>query len=1724
MKRTILIILSVLAMGLLIFYFGFKVKESKYSEFKENGYIISRVYDKEGNFTKSEKYYFNQGEKYKKNYTDKIMFKNVNKEESKVSQDSFIHYDNGSLSVLKKSAILNLEGMAKDKPIKYYNIYEDSILEKTNNIYSIKNIKTKIDFSNFIMKINDNKYIIVGANLKLDIGGKERIIENSYYEIEYIEGDIVRIENNEASYQNVPTDIKIELANGLKLDLGTKFLIFDEQEILNLNQMTIDSDDNIELIPETKKEETKKEEENKKNPISGIGNGTINSANKNDGEEVNENTKELDPQFLVTDMSVTSNKFRASVKINDSSSLLNGDIFIKIIESNTNKIVYQIKEVQGTMNLNIEAENLSPETSYIFVVSSSYTKGGNTYKRDFIQKSFITESVGIDINKDYFTSNTLSFMVTKKSYSKIKAFDATLLDMNDKIIKTIKIDFDLLKQDSTNFMFDNLANNTTYKLRITNYLYTDSIITDSYINDQKYKTLRVKPTIGNNSFTINKKSSSFTLKLNNIKDPDNGIKSFRYEIYDARAVSAQPIQVVEKKSNSSVDVLVDEATIFRGLPYTFKVIALFDDNEKEYEYETELSAIMKLDGVSFPIVKFDPQEITFERIKGNIVIQDNGNTIALDDGSKMTITYTDSVGITKSFTSSGSLSIPLNINYLRKNETYTISVYAKVDLQDGNVPIDNCYIGSTIVRTLDTNPFYLTYNVDIKDTTNSFKINARLGDNNSTSSILEANTMSGLIFNLYEGTSTTGTLAKTVRKVDRNLDEYVSELKTDFYDKQFNITPALFNLRNEDLKAEYYTIEVKSAYDYTSYKNEIGIVNNIMTVKTVGFVPSLPSDPNNSMDIKAIRNKDSGAKHRDDLDEETIVGYQVKGIYDNSNKYAVSLNYKLFNSKTGVLVETKKYNVEADGSINYVPFYLSDGTNFNTIDKDFRRGNEYYFTFTVDIDLNQDKIPETTYPANPNIILKSEIQKPNKQEPKILMYPSVSDANSFTWKYKISDIDNSIVENKLYYTINSIPKNPINFIKSPNYELIKFTNIETGFLEVFLKKALQKENAHITNEQLVYQNFDGLYNPPAVKYTIYNDVNRVVISFIENDTLSFFDRVAGAKIVFTADGKTITKDYMQINNGNIVVDYSELEQFLGKNISTEVFLYYDSGITGYDTNSTTTALQMINNNTVDYDGKYYFMNTATSFATNYSAAKSLFNTNLNLVTSKIDVLNLITNKTTSLSISQNKGGISYNYEILMPKVLKKQTGVNTSNPTFTFNKIIPSISLLNDKGTLDISPALVSAKFKVKLFGAGGNRVKDNKIYLDIFKTNDAGTTSEYVNTNTYTIEQLKGVITAEGLTPKTNFYAKIYAYILSGDVYVKENLYDSDFQSNTKNYYFKTLGDVGITNVSAKYEATSYIERKIKLTYNLREIVGYDRIEYKIYKIIKNADGTTTDELVNFNIESDIILSSSMTKYINIPPGCGIVSNEEYRVVIRPYAKMQIGGITEDIELTPNNNTIFSLNKLSEPYVGISSIVLRNNTLEYKVNFYDSSKAVVNDVYQVQFLDDLGTDITPTIYKGMSFDTGASRKFTLPNLVEGKRYTIKILYDINLINELASIVKKTNIYRSTLVATDGISIGNFSVITDLNDNSRMRLLFYDSYKLTDIDTIRYSIYSSSGYSIDGEERFIPITITLSEGIVYYYYTLNTILPSAGQYYLQLQFIKGNSVITEQSIEYNYIK
>ena len=1720
MKRVILIILSVIGMAFLIFYFGFKTNQDKYSEFENSGYIISKVYDTEGNFIKSEKYYFSGGTKYKENYSNQVEFENVNAEKTKVAVESFVHYDNGSISSLKKAAILNLDTLNNKQAIKYYNIYPNTIMDNKNNIYSVNNIKTKLEFTNFIMKISDTKYIVVGKNLKLVMQDKEKTLDSGYYELEFIEGDIVRIENNEISLQNVPTNVRVDLANGIAIDLGNKYIFKEGEAVMNLNEITIDSDDNIQLIPELEEEE---EEEEKKNPIAGLGDGIVNTDRPDDEEEVNENERVTDPIFTVVDMNVTSNKFQADVQVVDASNLLVDDISLKIIDSSTNKIVYQAKEMQGTMNFGLEVENLAPNTNYIFVVNSAYSKNGNDYTRDFVQKTFLTESVGVEIEKDYFTTDTLSFLAKKKNYSNIKSFDATLLQ-EERVIGTKTIEFNGVGE--IEFNYEELENNTEYTLRISNYLYEDSVITDSYIEDTNYKTLKQKPNVGNVSYVIDKKNSVFTLKLSNTVDVDNGITSFRYEIYDARVLEDMtPVQVIEKNKSGSVDVRVDDVSIERGIPYTFKVVAIFNDNEKEYEYETEYSDILKMDGVAFPSIKFNADEITFEKIKGNIVIIDDGNTIALDESSKMTIVYTDSVGVQKTITASGNLTIPININYLRKNETYTFSVYAKVDLQDGNPVIDNCYIGSTIVRTEDTDPMYLTYTIDTANTDSAFKVNAKLGPYNDNDTLLEASTMSGLIFNLYEGTSTSGTLVKSVRKVDRNLDEYVSELQEEYYDKTFAITPALFNIKNQDLKAEYYTIEVQYAYDYTTYKNEIAILNNIITAKTVGFIPSLPDNIDNAMDVVAIRNKDAAEKHRDDLGEETIVGYKFKGYYDNSSKYARYINYKIYNALTGQLVDTIRYTVPESGTIGYTTAYLEDGTAYTKNDLDFRRGNIYYFSYDVELDLNLDGTIDSSYPSDPTVILKSQQHKAYKESPTIQMYPAISDTTSFSWKYKIKDVDSTIKENKFKYTIQGKNRNPVDFTVEDSYQTAKFTELEAGFLEVKIETANIKEQTAIQEQVLVYQYFDSVFNPSDVQYEVYNEVNRVIFAFLNYNTNDFYRRVAGAKIVFTAGQSSVTLDNLIIDNGNIIIDYADLEPLINKDITPTVYLYYDSGVTGFENGHDKMALQMINNGTSDYDGKYYYMNTATSFSTAETPEKSLFNISLDLQNSKMSVLNQLTQITNLIDIQQEAGGISYNYEILFPKGLSEKQAQNKSDATFRFDSIIPCVSLLSDTGALNIAPTLIGIKFKVNMYGAGGDRILNEKIYVEIWKTDESGITGTKVATHELALSDLTNIIYYDNLIPNTNYYFKLLADIKDGEgasaTYIREQLYDVDYQTNTKNYYFKTLNNVGVSNVTAAYVATSYHDRRIRLSYNLRETIGFDRIEYDIYKIDpETGDKTKTDLLT----DNDYFFDKQMTKYISIPVGSGIEANYTYEIVLRPIAKVTIDGISEDIILENENHATFVFNKLSEPYVGVSSSITLDG-MDFKVNFFDTSKAVVDDTYSVTFTDDYGNDITPEEYKDVKFSTGATKKFSLTeNLVQGTKYSIEVKYSINILNGESTIAPRTKKYSSTLTETDGINLGNFSLTVDSNDTSRIRLLFYDSYKLTEIDTIRYSIYASNGYSLDSEEQFTPVILTLQEGITYYYYTLSTVLPDTGQYYLQLQFLRKSKIMVEESAEYNYIK
>ena len=1735
MKKVIFIIVSVLAMLGLLFWYGFRVNEAKYKEFSDDGYILARV---EKNGTESStKYYFSSGTKYRENYEEQYLFQNTDQEEVEVVKTSFVHYLDNGISTLSKTAILDLDNL-NTEVIRYYSFYEGSKLAyQDNGHYQIRNLDKVLSFTNFLMKISENKYMIVAPKINLVIDGETRVIENSYLEFEFLDGNIIRLENQEASFQSIASDMYIELDNGVKINLADKNIFLGSEKKLNLTQVTIDSDDNIEITPdeEEEKEELEPTPTETSNPLEGLTDGSLNGNQDDNEEEVNEDEKVNDPLFSVVDMTVSSNKLDATIEYEDQDGLLTGDLLVKIIQTSSNKVVYQTRENSGLSNFHIEVENLMPNTNYILVVNSDYTKNGKQYNRDFIQKTFVTESLGIELVKNYFTTEVLSFYLEVDDSSRVKSAEVMLMDANGEAIETQEVSLENLENNRQEITFDELTSNTEYQVRVYNFLYDNSIISDNFTIENSYKTLKQKPFLGKTSFTVNKKDSLFSLKVNNISDADNGIVSYRYEIYDARSLMDNPtsVEVIEKNNKSSVDLQVDNVTILRGVPYVFKMIATFYDNEKEYEYETEFSNIMQMDGVEFPSIRFESKEVTFERIVGNIIITDNGNTISLDNNSVMTITYTDSVGNSNSYTTSGSYNIPFSVNNLRANESYTISVYATVNLQDGNEVIDNCYIGSVVIQTEPTKPFLLDYSVDSSDIDRAFSITSRLGAEDGVDNTLEANTLEGLMFNLYAGTSTNGNLVKSVRKVDHNLNDYESELKEAYYDQSFLLDPSFFGLKNQDMTSEYYTIEVTNAYDYTTYQNNIPIKNNVITVKTNGYIPDLPTDVNNAIEVNVIRNNSDPDRYREELDPETIIGYRIRAGYDNSKKYAKRIEYQVIDSVTGKVIDTLSYDIPSDGSIGYVEFYLEDGTPYDEQDDSFRRGNRYYFTYKAYLDLNFDGTTETVYPkAETGVVLRSTEIAPEKQSAYFYTYPSTYKNSKLVWSYRYSDIDHALVDNVMHYKMDSSELGNLPITPSDTFSKLEFPLTRAGNLTLYVQEAKIKADEQITDRTLVYQKFELPYKASTRTYNVTLETNRLIITLLDYaENTAFYDRVAGARLVFTGN-KTVTLDNLVIDSGVIVVDLADLEELINQEVTTELYLYYDNGVLGYDTvydsnDSSQTdkfALQMIENSV--YDGSYYSLDSRLNLRTNVQANGSLFH--FQLTQGKQNTLTLTDlNKQQDVKVDliSDEGGYSYNYEYLFPKQLGQVKATSDGSEKFEFNMIIPGISIMDKNGNTNIAAALVYADVNIKLYGDSGSQILDNKIYIEVYQTDESGLESNLIDTLEVSTSDLDHSIRIENLIPKTNYFIRVFADVDNGGTYERTQLYDVDYQNNNRNYYFRTLGSVGASNIQIEYTADSYDEKYLKVSYQLQEITGFDRLIYEVYKVGQNEAGEEELTKVDLAIDPDYVFSREMTKYIKVSPGSGVTTEQRYAVVIRAFTMIDNNDESYEIELQPASSYHYTFNQLRQPYIGISSA--RDNSdglsLTFRVSVYDYQKVIYNDNYRVQILDQEGNDITPDEYKGKEYHTDQyNQKFTINQVEPDKQYTLKILYTMNVVNAADTLVEEEKTYVSSSLNDAGVDVGKIYAVTNLDDQTKVNLVFYDSYRLTSINNIRYSIYSNNEYAIDNQAAFVPVLSTAS-GVTYYTYTLPDSITEPGVYYIQLQFLTDDRVIAEESIQYNFV-
>lgn len=678
MKKYIFFIvgIGIILAGLLV-YNVYNVQKENTKVFEDPGYILQSASSQS---QKIDKYYFNADEEYKIKNNQKVIFKDTSGDEVTTGKDNFIHYNNGAISSLKKGVLINLANIEQD-PITYYSIAANQVVNKQGDNYWINHLNGRLQFTNLIWKISDTKYLIAGNGMTVLFNDGTTKEINGYLELEYLDNQVIKIYNQEIIYQTISSNVNISLPDNIEINLQSKTVSKNGETRMNLANMVIDSDDNVEIQEQPEQEnndlneiegilqnqvdaqQAAQDAENANNGendgvagqggsaqtgegavgtdgTTGTGEGGSSNSQVNGGgsESIVQDLPELvAPVFNVESFNVDSISVNAQITIQDDEARLVRNSYIKILENSTGKTVYAREESIGTYNIDVSVSTLTPNTDYTLVVESAYDVDGITYTKNFVYKIFRTKSVGITFEKDVFTNSSLKFKVSVDSDSKVKSAQLSLVSSSGTVDQTYEVGNGTLAGQTAEFI--GLQSNTEYTIKLTNVLYDGQIISNGFEQEKTFTTLKDKPEISGPEYEMNKRDSTFTLKLTNVVDPDNGIQGYRYEIYDTRTgLDEAPVYTKEVSSNEEIIVNVDEKILSRGVPYTFKVIALFNDNEKIVEYESEYSDIMKMDGVAFPTVRFEKETITYERIQGKLIIEDPNNTISTDETNTLLVT------------------------------------------------------------------------------------------------------------------------------------------------------------------------------------------------------------------------------------------------------------------------------------------------------------------------------------------------------------------------------------------------------------------------------------------------------------------------------------------------------------------------------------------------------------------------------------------------------------------------------------------------------------------------------------------------------------------------------------------------------------------------------------------------------------------------------------------------------------------------------------------------------------------------------------------------------------------------------------------------------------------------------------------------------------------------------------------------------------------------------
>ena len=661
LKGNFLFIVGISLLAIILFVIGFVTFYTDSSKtFKNAGYIIDA-----GEKT-SDSYDFLSGTKYNSNIGNDISFVDANSKSVSVDPASFVHYSDGSVSYLKNGALIDLDDINKEY-VPYYNISDKFLIQYENGVYSISNGTKKLDFSNWIGRISDDKYIVAGKNLRLKIPGVTKEIDGDYFELLFMVDGVVRIDNKDVSYQVTAQGTYIYVGDGTIIDLGKGSVSLGGQEKLLLSQITINGNENIDLDNDDTSsvngaagnggggsgtdgtgdgsgtEDGTSGTTGNTSGVAGVTSGTEGNTSGTDGNTsgteggANNGATNVEDTSAIIDLvkiEVTSTTMDAELLLNNSD-LIGGDLVGYLTNVATGERIGSvgITKQDGSFSVcSIGSDCYSFNT--ILKPSSQYllTFADKSNNRQYFQRLFSTPDLGLTLTRELVSSTNLDYSIHFDSGTFVSQADLYLYtasdiqDGEDLIPAGTQVYFESGVSVNSVISFDHLVPNSTYKIVLKNISVCNA--NNECVFDEEYEisrtdtTLKRTPVINELSVKKNVSEASFELSAD-IEDSDETIYRYIYTICDK---TGEDCFTKEKNDGDSL-LLTTESDLEAGIIYTYGLTLMYNDGlmDREISYPSTKEFSME----SAPYFEISSKDITANSASLVISLHDPSCTVNL---------------------------------------------------------------------------------------------------------------------------------------------------------------------------------------------------------------------------------------------------------------------------------------------------------------------------------------------------------------------------------------------------------------------------------------------------------------------------------------------------------------------------------------------------------------------------------------------------------------------------------------------------------------------------------------------------------------------------------------------------------------------------------------------------------------------------------------------------------------------------------------------------------------------------------------------------------------------------------------------------------------------------------------------------------------------------------------------------------------------------------------